>query len=142
MANSKSTIEEKTGCALDSFTYPYAFPQAENQEMLREALRRAGYRTGVCTTVGRAGCGTDPYFMERIPVNSCDDMALFQAKLSGAYDWISKVSVCRQNGKNPGCGNLQADVRVLLRVISMYQSTAFRPEFCENQLSQAEDQND
>ena len=106
VANSKSTIEEKTGCAVDSFAYPDAFPQAEIEfkKMLREALRRAGYRTGVCTTVGRAGCGTDPYFMERIPVNSCDDMALFQAKLSGAYDWISRFQSAVKMAKTRAAG--------------------------------------
>lgn len=92
IVNSKKAIEEKTGSAVDSFAYPYAFPQTEIEfkKMLRESLRRAGYRNGVCTIVGRSGCGSDPFFMERLPVNSFDDRALFQAKLAGAYDWISK----------------------------------------------------
>jgi hypothetical protein len=58
--------------------------------MLRDSLRQAGYQNGVCTVVGRARRSSDPFFMERLPVNSCDDTALFQAKLAGAYDWISK----------------------------------------------------
>jgi peptidoglycan/xylan/chitin deacetylase (PgdA/CDA1 family) len=92
MVNSKRAIEEKTGCAVDSFAYPYAFPQTETElkKVLRESLLRAGYHNGVCTIVGRTGSGSDPFFMERLPVNSFDDTALFQAKLAGAYDWISK----------------------------------------------------
>src|ERR1035437_7820808 len=92
LVNSKKAIEEKTGREVDSFAYPYAFPQtdAEFKKRLRESLHRAGYRSGVCTIVGRAGHGSDPLFMERLPMNGFDDLALFQAKLAGAYDWISK----------------------------------------------------
>ncbi len=90
--SSKKAIEDKTGSAVDSFAYPYAFPQMETdfKKVLRESLCRAQYRNGVCTTIGRAGRGSDPLFMERLPVNSYDDSALFSAKLLGAYDWLAK----------------------------------------------------
>jgi hypothetical protein len=29
--------------------------------------------------------------MERLPLNGCDDAALFQAKLAGAYDWMARL---------------------------------------------------
>jgi peptidoglycan/xylan/chitin deacetylase (PgdA/CDA1 family) len=91
ITDSKATIEEKLGSAVDSFAYPYAFPQADSDftKMLRDSLRRAGYRNGVSTIVGRASRTSEPLFLERLPVNSCDDRALFNAKLAGAYDWIS-----------------------------------------------------
>jgi peptidoglycan/xylan/chitin deacetylase (PgdA/CDA1 family) len=91
LINSKSAIEEKLGCAVDSFAYPYAFPQADIDftTMLRDSLGRAGYQNGVCTIVGRANRKSEPLFMERLPVNSCDDPALFSAKLAGAYDWVA-----------------------------------------------------
>jgi peptidoglycan/xylan/chitin deacetylase (PgdA/CDA1 family) len=91
LANSKKTIEEKLGCAVESFAYPYAFPQADTDftRVLRDSLRQAGYENGVCTIVGRANRKSEPFFLERLPVNSCDDAALFAAKLTGAYDWIS-----------------------------------------------------
>jgi peptidoglycan/xylan/chitin deacetylase (PgdA/CDA1 family) len=90
--DSKKAIEDKTGRVVDSFAYPYAFPQAdaEFKRMLRDTLLSAGYRNGVCTIVGRVGYRSDPLFMERLPVNGLDDQALLQAKLAGAYDWISK----------------------------------------------------
>jgi hypothetical protein len=92
LTKSKKSIEEELGCAVDSFAYPYAFPQTDTdfKKILRESLRLAGYQNGVCTIVGRANRRSEPLFMERLPVNSCDDTALFKAKLAGAYDWISK----------------------------------------------------
>jgi peptidoglycan/xylan/chitin deacetylase (PgdA/CDA1 family) len=91
IGNSKAMIEEKLGSAVRSFAYPYAFPQTDSDftEMLRDSLRSAGYQNGVCTIVGRAKRSSEPLFLERLPVNSCDDRALFNAKLAGAYDWIS-----------------------------------------------------
>lgn len=93
IVNSKETIEQKLGCAIESFSYPYAFPQTDKDftRVLRELLQAAGYRNGVSTIVGRANRRSEPLFLDRLPVNSCDDRALFQAKLEGAYDWIAMV---------------------------------------------------
>ena len=93
IVSSKRSIEEKTGCAADTFAYPYAFPQAniEFRKMLRDSLRGAGYQNGVCTIVGRAKRSSDPFSIERLPINSFDDAALFQAKVTGGYDWVSKL---------------------------------------------------
>jgi peptidoglycan/xylan/chitin deacetylase (PgdA/CDA1 family) len=87
---SRETIEDETGCAVDSFAYPYAFPQADRpfKMMLRSILEESGYRHGVCTQIGRAGAASDPLFLERLPVNSGDDPALLRAKMAGAYDWV------------------------------------------------------
>jgi len=92
VVNSKAAIEENLGSAVDSFAYPYAFPQADTdfRKMLRDSLCRAGYQNGVSTVVGRANCASEPLFLERLPVNTCDDNALFRAKLAGAYDWIAQ----------------------------------------------------
>jgi len=92
ISSSKKTIEEKLGSEVDSFAYPYAFPQTDIdfRNMLRDLLVEAGYRNGVCTIVGLARPKSDPFFMERLPVNTCDDGVLFQAKLAGAYDWVAK----------------------------------------------------
>jgi peptidoglycan/xylan/chitin deacetylase (PgdA/CDA1 family) len=92
IVGSKQTIEQKLGCAVQSFSYPYAFPETDNgfKTKLREELHQAGYENGVCTTVGRPGPASDPFFLKRLPVNSDDDPQLFLAKLAGSYDWISK----------------------------------------------------
>lgn len=88
--HSRQTIEEKTGSAIDTFAYPYAFPQTDEgfKALVRGILEDSGYRYGVCTRIGRAGASSDPLFLERIPVNSADDSALLEAKMSGDYDWV------------------------------------------------------
>lgn len=99
---SKRTIEDKLSGSTDSFAYPYAFPQADRTftQRLGDLLQSAGYRMGVCTMIGRANSASHPLFMERLPVNSEDDMALFQAKLMGAYDWIAKPQLLAKLARN------------------------------------------
>src|SRR5262249_17841512 len=88
---SKSIIEQELGISVTSFAYPYAFPQADRQfkRAFRCLLDETGYANGVCTTIGTCRASTDPFFLRRLPVNSCDDAALFQAKLKGGYDWLA-----------------------------------------------------
>jgi peptidoglycan/xylan/chitin deacetylase (PgdA/CDA1 family) len=89
---SKQVIEQNGGFAVESFAYPYAFPESdfEFKQRLRNVLGEAGYTGGVCTTVGRADAGSDVFFLERLPMNSCDDDRLLAAKLAGSYDWVAK----------------------------------------------------
>lgn len=107
IADSKQRIENETGCAVQSFSYPYAFPEADAsfKRRLRDQLGQAGYENGVCTTLGRPSRASDPFFLRRLPVNSDDDARLFQAKLTGSYDWLAKpqylIKMAKQwaNGK-------------------------------------------
>lgn len=88
---SKIVIEQELGCEVESFAYPYAFPEADEtfKRRLREMLTSAGYKNGVCTTIGRFEPKSDEFFLKRLPVNSCDDSMLFDAKLAGGYDWLA-----------------------------------------------------
>jgi peptidoglycan/xylan/chitin deacetylase (PgdA/CDA1 family) len=104
---SKQTIEQHLGCSVDSFAYPFAFPDADPKfkKSLRKILGRAGYSNGVCTSIGTARPSDDRFFIRRIPVNTCDDLVLFEAKLAGAYDWLSQPQYfiklakrCKWNG--------------------------------------------
>lgn len=90
---SKNVIEQKLGCSVSSFAYPYAFPEADHvfAKRLREILEEAGYENGVSTIIGTADRTSDRFFLERLPVNSCDDLRFFKAKLDGAYDWLHKL---------------------------------------------------
>jgi peptidoglycan/xylan/chitin deacetylase (PgdA/CDA1 family) len=87
---SKETIEDKLGCPIRSFAYPYAFPETDwsFKRNLESILEQAGYENGVCTRIGTADRSDNRFFLKRLPVNSCDDATLFKAKLEGGYDWL------------------------------------------------------
>jgi peptidoglycan/xylan/chitin deacetylase (PgdA/CDA1 family) len=87
---SKERIQQELREEVTSFAYPYAFPQEDNafRRTIAGLLREQGYRSSVTTVVGRSQAGDDPLFLKRLPINSCDDRRLFEAKLEGAYDWL------------------------------------------------------
>ena len=92
ISQSKKIIEDKIGKAIDTFSYPYKFPE-ENKAFikdLRKLLQKHGYRYGVSTRIGTTSKKDDIYFMKRIPINSADDISLFQAKLEGGYNWLHR----------------------------------------------------
>jgi peptidoglycan/xylan/chitin deacetylase (PgdA/CDA1 family) len=91
LSNSKSEIEQQLGEPVTSFCYPYAFPQTDRQFVHRFAglLSDTGYRSCATTELGRVRLGSDPFRLKRLPANSLDDLALFAAKLDGAYDWLA-----------------------------------------------------
>jgi len=87
---SKEIIEREIGTPVRSFSYPYAFPEADEEfvRLLRSTLAKTGYRTGVTTKIGCCGPGADPLTLKRIPINSHDDITFFKAKIEGCYDWV------------------------------------------------------
>jgi peptidoglycan/xylan/chitin deacetylase (PgdA/CDA1 family) len=90
LQESKEIIEDKLGCPVESFSYPYAFPEMDQsfKAMLRDMLVAQGYKNGVTTVIGTAWADSDAFFLPRLPVNSWDDLPLFSAKLEGCYDWL------------------------------------------------------
>jgi len=88
---SKSVMEEKLGAPVSSFAYPYAFPSADRNfvETFTGMLKNAGYACNATTRIGRVRVDDDPFTLKRLPVNSADDVALFLAKIRGAYDWMN-----------------------------------------------------
>lgn len=91
LRDSKATIEIKLGRPCASFAYPFAFPEANRAfaTQFRELLAASGYENAVTTVIGRAQTGNNALQLSRLPVNSLDDIALFEAKVYGAYDWLS-----------------------------------------------------
>jgi peptidoglycan/xylan/chitin deacetylase (PgdA/CDA1 family) len=87
---SKKTIEDRMGEAITEFSYPYAFPEADQdfRRQLRESLQRNGFEIGVTTILGTAHSLSDRFFLPRLPVNNWDDPRFFQAKLEGGYNWL------------------------------------------------------
>jgi peptidoglycan/xylan/chitin deacetylase (PgdA/CDA1 family) len=92
LRQSKETIEDKLGAPVNAFSYPFAFPEEDKEftEYLRDILQKSGYKCGVSTRVGTTSIKDDILFLKRIPVNSCDDTPLLEAKLEGAYNWFYK----------------------------------------------------
>lgn len=90
---SKEAMEQELGCAVTSFAYPYALPEADRffLNRLREHLQETGYENGVSTSIGTAERTDERLFLRRLPVNSCDDGRLLRAKLDGGYDWLHVV---------------------------------------------------
>jgi peptidoglycan/xylan/chitin deacetylase (PgdA/CDA1 family) len=90
VGHSKEVIEQELGVAVDTFSYPFAFPEEDKNftRFLEDSLSNLGFDYGVSTILGRASRGSNRFFLPRIPVNSYDDAALFRAKLEGAYDWL------------------------------------------------------
>lgn len=91
---SKREIESRLRAPCTTFAYPYAFPSANAQfvEAFTSLLKNAGVQFGVTTAIGRASHADkeeSPLTLKRLPVNSSDDLALFKAKVNGAYDWLS-----------------------------------------------------
>lgn len=90
LATSKKTIEDRLGAAVRSFSYPYAFPEADGTfiRLMRETMLSCGYENGVTTILGTANSRSDRFFLPRLPVNNWDDPRFFQAKLEGGYNWL------------------------------------------------------
>jgi peptidoglycan/xylan/chitin deacetylase (PgdA/CDA1 family) len=98
---SKSSIEDNIGVEVESFCYPFAFPEESHAfaQRLRKSLKECGYKNGVCTVVGTVRPGEDMYFLKRLPINSWDDLRLFKAKLDGGYDWLHWIQYSRKVAK-------------------------------------------
>ena len=93
VGRSKDEIEQKIGERIETFAYPFAFPETDAAfvETLREALQESKYQIGVTTIIGRSESSDGRFFMRRLPVNSDDDSRFFQAKLEGGYDWLRAI---------------------------------------------------
>jgi len=90
---SKKTIEDTIGIEVDTFAYPYAFPEQNSSfvDTLSRHLSELGYRYGVTTKIGSYSEKDHRLFFKRIPVNEYDDLKIFKAKLMGYYNWLYPV---------------------------------------------------
>lgn len=90
LARSKDRIESELGKTIESFSYPFAFPEHNGFFLGRlwSVLYSTGYRCCLTTRIGATAAGDDPFRLKRLPVNSMDDSLLLEAKMNGAYDWL------------------------------------------------------
>jgi len=87
---SKEVIEQQIGQAVESFSYPFPFPEEDRDftRFLGDTLENQGFKNGVSSIIGRANRNSNPYFLPRMPINSWDDIELLRAKVEGGYDWL------------------------------------------------------
>ena len=90
LKKSKETIEDRTGSRVQTFSFPYAFPENDKDfvSFMRSKLQIYGYSCAVATRIGTAAIGDDLFSLRRIPVNNDDDSSLFKSKLAGGYNWL------------------------------------------------------
>ncbi|GAB4367426.1 MAG: hypothetical protein Kow00128_11870 [Deltaproteobacteria bacterium] len=90
LKHSKELIERRLGVEVESFSYPFSFPDGNKAFLrkFRQLAQKTGYKYVVTTNIGTVASDDDRYFLKRIPVNSWDDPRLFHAKLNGGYDWV------------------------------------------------------
>lgn len=98
---SKETIEDRLGNPVESFSYPFAFPETDLsfKRRLRDLLLGHGYKNGVTTVIGTVKAKSDFFFLPRLPINSWDDLRFFRAKLEGAYEWLYYLQYAAKLGK-------------------------------------------
>jgi peptidoglycan/xylan/chitin deacetylase (PgdA/CDA1 family) len=89
LVRSRTAIEREVGYC-ETFCYPYKFPEQDVLffSSLSEKLASTGYTCGLSTRIGVYHKVDDLFYLKRIPINSGDDLKLFEAKLNGAYDWL------------------------------------------------------
>jgi peptidoglycan/xylan/chitin deacetylase (PgdA/CDA1 family) len=95
LSNSKEKIDLEIGEPTVSFSYPYAFPEQDKKfiNKLRKMLTTSGYTIGVSTRIGITSKNDDRLFLKRLPINNCDDLLFFNAKLAGGYNWIHRFQL-------------------------------------------------
>lgn len=95
LAGSKVSIENITGSKVSLFSYPYRFPEEDEEftRKLSDLLIEQGYSAGVTTVIGLSRSGDTPLFLRRLPINDCDDRQFLRAKLDGGYDWLQKCQL-------------------------------------------------
>lgn len=90
LGRSKEIIEQNIGVPVDSFSYPFAFPEEDKNftRFLEDLIENMGFDYGVSTILGRASMKSNKFFLPRLPVNNWDDLRLLRAKIEGGYDWL------------------------------------------------------
>jgi peptidoglycan/xylan/chitin deacetylase (PgdA/CDA1 family) len=102
LRDSKARLEEMLEEPVTTFAYPYAYPEADSTftKQFSALLRDKGYECCVTTRIGVALKNDDPFSLKRLPLNDCDDTALFRAKLEGGYNWLSLPQRLRKKAGN------------------------------------------
>ena len=82
IATSRHELEDKLGCEVRHFCYPYGRFDATHRQMVRQA----GYVTATTTRRGRAQPGDDLYTLRRVLVAQATNLMQFALKIMTSYE--------------------------------------------------------
>ena len=82
IAGSRLELEDRLGCEVRHFCYPYGRFNPEHGAMAQQA----GYRTATTMRRGRAHAGDDPYALRRIMVAQATSLPLLALKILTTYE--------------------------------------------------------
>ncbi len=85
LTESKMTLEEVLGSAVDSFAYPYGAWDARSAD----AIKQSGYATACTTRTGWALRDNNPYLLRRLTVFNTDTTSTLARKLRFASNDVS-----------------------------------------------------
>lgn len=93
LRESKAMIERQTSKVVETFCYPYWFPEQDRGFVgrIKELLNECGYLCGTGTRIGTSHRSEEKMILKRVPINTADDLCLFSEKLSGNYDWLQRA---------------------------------------------------
>jgi hypothetical protein len=95
---SKEVIEQEIGEAVESFSYPFPFPEEDRDfaRFIGDTLENQGFKNGVSNIIGCAHSRSNRFSLPRVPINSWDTPKMLQAKLTGGYDWMHILQWCHK----------------------------------------------
>jgi peptidoglycan/xylan/chitin deacetylase (PgdA/CDA1 family) len=87
LRDSRAYLEDVTGRAVNTMSYPHGATNAR----IRDAVAEAGFSLAASSRFGCNSKGSDLLSLRRTDIWSSDDGVEFNRKLSGAWDWLSYV---------------------------------------------------
>jgi peptidoglycan/xylan/chitin deacetylase (PgdA/CDA1 family) len=87
LADSRAYLEDLTGSAVTTMSYPHG----SVDQRVRDAVESAGYDHAGCSHIGinRATC--DPLMLARTTIFAQDGEHSFRRKLAGCWDWYGRL---------------------------------------------------
>lgn len=96
LVDSKKYLEDITGRAVSTMSYPYG----SVDRRVRDAVSTAGYQLAACSHIGINQLECDPLLLARTTIFGQDSVNFFRRKLAGCWDWygcLQRDSLHREN---------------------------------------------
>jgi peptidoglycan/xylan/chitin deacetylase (PgdA/CDA1 family) len=90
----KRRMEDRLGCAVDLFAYPFGAYNACDGTV-RVAVEQAGFAGAFTTIFGANEAEADCFWLRRSRISWCEDIPEFDLLLGGGYDWYALVQWCQ-----------------------------------------------